>query len=105
MKRKIIYIITLLVQAIITFGVSIYFDVRFIEVMFFVGLFFIVIGLFFLSGDNTLTNYNNAQLQARTGISLAYEKTIYTVGPFLISSIVYSVVGLGCFLLIVYGWL
>lgn len=103
-KTKIIFFLTISLELLLTFTLSFYFHTSFFSLMFFIGLFFLGLALLFSSKGGGLTTFNQATIQAQTGISQSYEKAQVKVGPFLIAAFVYFLIGLAFFILLVNGF-
>ncbi|MBD8026076.1 hypothetical protein H9636_05335 [Ureibacillus sp. Re31] len=105
MRKKyiIIFLITLVIEAVLTFFVAEAFSVRFIEVMFFTGIAFAIISFYFSSSGGILSDYNAAQTSAQTGIIQKREELVFRFGPIFISSIIFFFIGLVLFILLISG--
>lgn len=95
--------IAFIVELFVTYLVAIFFSVRMIEVMFFVGLAFTVIIFFFTSSGGIISNMSTSEVSARTGIIQKSEPFIFKRGPIFTASVLLLIIGLVLFILLVYG--
>jgi len=102
-KNTIIMMVTLIVEAIITYCIASFFSVRFIEVMFFIG--FVIAGgiFYFLSSGGPMARFNEVQVTAQTGIMQKSEQYIAKKGPIFFASALFCLIGLVFFLLLIAG--
>lgn len=103
MKKSFFYIVlTVLIEVGLSIGISMYFKTALIPVMFFIGLLFIAIVMFFTSSGGALSNYNNAVAQAQTGIPIndrSPEELKLKGSPALWGAGIYFLISLGLFVL------
>ncbi|MFC7684480.1 hypothetical protein [Ureibacillus sp. GCM10028918] len=105
MRKKFLSIMTVafIIELLFTYLVASFFSVRMIELMFFVGLIFTVIILFFTSSGGIISNMSASEVGARTGILQKSEPFIFKRGPIFTASLLLLVVGLVLFILLVSG--
>ncbi|MFJ5792634.1 hypothetical protein ACIP9G_21470 [Lysinibacillus sp. NPDC093197] len=102
-KNYIILIVTLVVEAIITYFIASFFSVRFIEIMFFIG-FAIAGGIFYFSSSGgPMARFNEVAVTAQTGLILKSEQYIAKKGPIFFASVLFCLIGLVFFLLLIAG--
>lgn len=105
MKRKFLVTLTVafIIELITTYLIASFFSVRMIEVMFFTGIAFTVIILFFTSSGGIISNMASSEASARTGIMQKREPFIFKRGPIFFASLLLLVVGLLFFILLTLG--
>ncbi|WP_445487362.1 hypothetical protein [Niallia sp. 03133] len=102
MKKSIVLpIITILLEVIATYAVAQVFSVRFIEVMFFVGLLFTVVICTFSSKGGSFTRFMDSSVSAQTGYILESEPFFHKFNKPLLVSIIYTIIGLVFFILLI----
>lgn len=106
LKKTLMYIVlTILIEVGLSVGISYYFNTALIPVMFFIGLFFIGIVIFFTSSGGILSNFNSATAQAQTGILLPHEEMKYKGSPALWGAGIYFLISILLFILYLNGLL
>ncbi|GLC88964.1 hypothetical protein [Lysinibacillus piscis] len=100
-KNLLIGLLTIAVESAISYAVASYFNVRFIEVMFFIGFACACIIFYFSSGGGWTSRYSSVQASAQTGIMQKRESFTYRVGPVFLASALFSAIGLVFFLLLI----
>ncbi|KRE00631.1 hypothetical protein ASE46_28995 [Bacillus sp. Root239] len=100
-KTVFIALLTLIVESIFTFLISWKLSIRFIEIMFFTGLFCSVCLAWFTSNGSTISRFIDAQNSARTGIVQEREEFRFRNGPAFKTSLLYLLVGLIFFILLI----
>jgi hypothetical protein len=100
-KKIILPILTLVLEVAATFLVASFFSIRFIEVMFFTGLVFTLIIFTFSSSGGSWTRFIDSQTSAQTGIMLKREPFYLRMNLSLITSAVYTAIGLVLFILLI----
>ncbi|MDN4493557.1 hypothetical protein [Ureibacillus aquaedulcis] len=105
MRKNFLVIMTVafIIELFVAFLVASIFAVRMIEVMFFTGLAFTVIILFFTSGGGIISNMASSEVTARTGIMQKREPFIFKKGPVFAASLLLLVIGLVFFILLIQG--
>ncbi|MED4240766.1 hypothetical protein [Priestia megaterium] len=102
MKKPVfIAVLTLIIESIFTFLISWKLSIRFIEIMFFTGLFCSVCLAWFTSNGSTISRFIDAQNSARTGIVQEREEFRFRNGPAFKASLLYLFVGLIFFILLI----
>ncbi|AQU77098.1 hypothetical protein [Priestia megaterium] len=96
-----IAVLTLIIESVITFLISWKLSIRFIEIMFFVGVFCSVCLSWFTSNGSTISRFIDAQNSARTGIVQEREDFRFRNGPAFKASLLYLFVGLIFFILLI----
>jgi hypothetical protein len=104
-KSLIIFIITIIVETVITYYAANKFSIRFIEIMFFAGLAFSVITFWFSSSGGTITRFNESQISAQTGIIQKRSELVFRKGPIFTGSLTFMLVGLIIFILLIVGFI
>ncbi|WP_059170299.1 hypothetical protein [Bacillus sp. FJAT-27445] len=102
-KRLIIFFLALIVEAMITYAVAAKFSVRFIEVMFFIGLAFTVASFYFSSSGGTTSDFGQISTSAQTGLLHKRQEFVFKRGPIFTASAFYMIVGLIFFILLLKG--
>ena len=100
-KTVFIVVLTLIIESIFTFLISWKLSIRFIEIMFFTGLFCSVCLAWFTSNGSTISRFIDAQNSARTGIVQEREEFRFRNGPAFKASLLYLFVGLIFFILLI----
>jgi hypothetical protein len=100
-KSLIIFIITIIVEAAITYYAASKFSIRFIELMFFAGLVYSVISFWFSSSGGMVTRFHEGEVSARTGVILKRSELMFRRGPIFTASLTFMLVGLIFFILLV----
>lgn len=100
-KTVVIVILTLIIESILTLLVSWKLSIRFIELMFFIGLFCSVCLAWFTSNGSTISRFIDAQNSARTGIVQQREEFRFRKGPAFKASLLFLFVGLIFFILLI----
>ncbi|WP_442600337.1 hypothetical protein [Neobacillus sp. D3-1R] len=99
----VIFILTLMIEAGITYYFADKFSIRFIEIMFFAGLAFSVISFGFSSSGGTVTRYIDSQISAQTGIIQKPQGFIFRRNPIFYGSFTYMLIGLLFLILLIVG--
>ncbi|OZT10602.1 hypothetical protein CHN50_21190 [Priestia aryabhattai] len=102
-KTIIISILTLIIETALTIIISWKLSIRFIELMFFTGLFFSFCLAWFTSNGSNISKFIDAQNSARTGIVQQREEFVFRNGPAFKSSLIFLCIGLTFFILLVTG--
>ncbi|MEE3896918.1 hypothetical protein [Priestia megaterium] len=102
-KTIIISILTLIIETALTIIISWNLSIRFIELMFFTGLFCSVCLAWFTSNSSTISRFIDAQNSARTGIVHQREESRFRNGPAFKASLIFLFIGLIFFILLVTG--
>lgn len=102
-KTIVIFLLALVVETLVTYAVAGMFSVRFIEVMFFIGLAFTVASFYFSSSGGTISDYGNISASARTGLIQKRQEFVFKRGPVFNASLLFMVVGLLFFILLLTG--
>ncbi|RDU38771.1 hypothetical protein DRW41_04215 [Neobacillus piezotolerans] len=102
-KKMIIFLVALVVEVIITYAVAAKFSVRFIEVMFFIGLAFTALSFYFSSSGGTTSDFGNLSTSAQTGLIQKRQEFIFRRGPIFTASALFMGIGLIFFILLVSG--
>ena len=102
-KNIIVIALTLIVEIMITFLIASKFSVRFIEVMFFSGMFFTAISFYFSSSGGKISEFYSSQLSAQTGIIQKKESFVFRRGPIFTASAIFFIVGLVFLVLLISG--
>lgn len=96
-----IFLITFAIETGITYFLSSQFSVRFIEVMFFTGIVFLITSIYFSGGLSYIKEQQDAKTHAETGFTPFVEPpTIFRRGPFFIASLTFFLIGLIFFILL-----
>ena len=103
MKKIIIFLVTFVIEVVITYFVASKFSVRFIEVMFFTGIAFAAISFYFSSSGGAVSSFTSSQISAQTGIIQKSETFVFKRGPIFTSSIIFFLIGLVLFILLLLG--
>lgn len=102
-KTIVIFLLALVVETLVTYAVAEMFSVRFIEVMFFIGLAFTVASFYFSSSGGTISDYGNISASARTGLIQKRQEFVFRRGPIFTASAIYMGIGLIIFILLLTG--
>ncbi|MCM3316549.1 hypothetical protein M3603_07635 [Rummeliibacillus stabekisii] len=102
-KDWLIITVTIAIEAAITFFAANKFSVRFIEVMFFIGLACTIIIYYFSSSGGRASEIRSAQLRDETGYIQKSEPFVFKRGPVFNASILYLLIGLLLFILLISG--
>jgi hypothetical protein len=94
---------TFLVEAAVTMFVASTFSVRFIEVMFFTGMAFAGLSLYFSSSGGVISDFSSSKASAQTGYIQKREVFVLRRGPVFTSSIIFFSIGFLLFILLVSG--
>ncbi|MFE8695948.1 hypothetical protein ACFYKT_06155 [Cytobacillus sp. FJAT-53684] len=101
MKKNIwIFIITLIVETGLTLFLASFFSVRFIELMFFAGVAYSTITIWFSSSGGAMTRHIDSQTSAMTGIQLKRAEFILRPNFVVFASIFFLIIGLIFFILL-----
>lgn len=100
-KTVLVIIISLIIESVLTFLVASAFSVRFIEVMFFMGLLFACGIFYFTSGGGLSSNFFSSLQSAGTGIIQKRESFEFKSGPVFLTSVIFCIIGLVFFILLV----
>ncbi|QCR33083.1 hypothetical protein [Lysinibacillus sp. SGAir0095] len=105
MRKKYLMILTVafIIELLITYLVASFFSVRMFEVMFFTGVAFTVVILFFTSSGGIISNMASSDVSARTGILQKSEPFIFKRGPIFMASVLLLIIGLVLFILLIAG--
>ncbi|CEG27105.1 hypothetical protein [Bacillus sp. B-jedd] len=102
-KTIIIFLLTLVVEAVITYFAAVKFSVRFIELMFFAGLLFATVSFLFSSSGGRVSEFHSSQISGQTGLILKKEPLVFKKGPIFTASALFLLVGLVLFILLFTG--
>ncbi|WP_409275960.1 hypothetical protein V1499_10225 [Neobacillus sp. SCS-31] len=102
-KKIVIFLLALIVEALITYAVAAKFSVRFIEVMFFIGLAFTAVSFYFSSSGGTTSDFGNLSTSAQTGLIQKRQEFVFRRGPIFTASVLFMAIGLIFFILLVTG--
>jgi K+-sensing histidine kinase KdpD len=105
MKKKhlLAAVITLMIETALTFLISFKFSIRFIELMFFVGIACTTIIVWFSSSGGMITNMINSINSAKTQYIQEREEFTFRRGPAFYASFLFLFVGFIFFVLLVSG--
>jgi hypothetical protein len=102
-KKLIVALVTLIIETVLTHLISIKLSIRFIEIMFFVGVACSFIIFWFSSSGGTITNIINSQISALTLYIQEREEFRFRKGPAFYASLLFLFIGLIFFVLLVSG--
>jgi hypothetical protein len=94
MKKIAFSLLTFGVIVFVNWGVSLFFNVGFIEYSFFVGLAFVILIKFFNSSGGFTTNLTRLTIQSHTGIKIDEEKQVFTPSIAFYIAIIYTIISL-----------
>ncbi|WP_313799724.1 hypothetical protein [Cytobacillus sp.] len=102
MKKKLLkFVITLIVEIGLTILLAKFFSVRFIEIMFFTGIAFSTITIWFSSSGGAMTRHIDSQTSAMTGIMINREEFNLRPNYVVFASITFLAIGLIFFVLLI----
>ncbi|MBL5769074.1 hypothetical protein [Heyndrickxia sporothermodurans] len=96
MKNIILGISTIIIEALITFGITKLIDVVFLEISIFIGFISCVIIYIFSSTGGFGSNMVRLEVQAETGLKIDEEKKTFRMSPIFLGSIfftIFSIIG------------
>ncbi|KAB2338100.1 hypothetical protein F7731_00550 [Cytobacillus depressus] len=99
-KGFIIFFVTLIIETGLTILFSSLISVRFIELMFFAGVAFSAITIWFSSSGGAITKYHNSQISAETGLIQKREDFKLRPNYVVYASIFFLFIGLILFILL-----
>ncbi|MEH7346430.1 hypothetical protein V7122_21530 [Bacillus sp. JJ1532] len=99
-KGIIIFLVTIIIETGLTIFLASFFSVRFIELMFFAGVAFSALTIWFSSSGGTITNYQNSKIGASTGIIQNREEFKLRPNYVVYASILFLFIGLIIFILL-----
>ncbi|PWW28471.1 hypothetical protein DFO73_106287 [Cytobacillus oceanisediminis] len=101
MKRNlIIMLITLLAESVITLFISRALSIRFIEIMFFAGVVFTALSVWFSGSGGTVTRFIDITTSARTGLLTKREEFHFRPNYVVLGSAIFLLIGLVLFILL-----
>lgn len=100
-KFWLIFLITFAIETSLTYFLSSQFSVRFIEVMFFTGIVFLLTSIYFSGGFSYIKEQQDARTRAETGFTQGIEPpSVFRRGPFFTASLTFFLIGLLFFILL-----
>ncbi|WP_342503816.1 hypothetical protein [Lysinibacillus sp. FSL L8-0126] len=102
-KHFIMMVIAWIVEIALTYWIATMFSVRFIEVMFFTGVAFMLGTFYFSSSGGAMSRLYASQVSAQTGIIHERERFQVKLGPMFKASFIFFLIGLVFFILLVTG--
>jgi hypothetical protein len=102
-KQLLVAFITLMIETALTYFISLKLSIRFIEIMFFVGIACTTILVWFSSSGGMMTNMINSINNAITLYKQEREEFTFRRGPAFFASLLFLFVGFIFFILLVSG--
>ncbi|WP_102275028.1 hypothetical protein [Cytobacillus massiliigabonensis] len=100
-KNMVKFTFTLIIEIGLTIILARLFSVRFIELMFFTGIAFSTITIWFSSSGGAMTRHIDSQTSAMTGIMMKREEFILRLNYVVLASVTFLVIGLIFFVLLI----
>ncbi|WP_232233692.1 hypothetical protein [Bacillus sp. J33] len=102
MKRNLtLLLVALLVETLVTLLISSALSIRFIEIMFFAGVAFTALTVWFSGSGGMVTKFIDSTLSARTGLLTEREEFRFRPNFVVLASAIFLLIGLVFFVLLV----
>ncbi|MBS4193014.1 hypothetical protein KHA94_23150 [Bacillus sp. FJAT-49705] len=99
-KNMIIVLFTLIIESGLTFLLASLLSIRFIEIMFFAGVAFSAVTIWFSSSGGTITKFIDSETSARTGLKTERKEFKLQPNYVVFASILFLIIGLIFFILL-----